>query len=54
MLSLARSFARPTLSRSVAQRAVAIHTLPDLPYAHNVEENSVTFEMLLYRADDLI
>ena len=36
MLSLARSFVRPTFSRSLAQRAAAIHTLPDLPYAYNV------------------
>ena len=37
MLSLARSFARPTLSRALAQRAATIHTLPGLPYAYNVK-----------------
>lgn len=36
MLSLARSFAHPTFSRSLVQRAAAIHTLPELPYAYNV------------------
>lgn len=36
MLSLARTFARPTISRAFAARAAALHTLPDLPYAYNV------------------
>lgn len=45
MLSLTRSFARPTLSRSLAQRAAAIHTLPELPYAYNV--TPLPFTMVL-------
>lgn len=46
MLSLARSFARPTLSRSLAQRAAAIHTLPDLPYAHDALEPYISAEIM--------
>ncbi|KAG6901701.1 hypothetical protein C0995_009031 [Termitomyces sp. Mi166 len=38
MLSLARTLARPTISRTFAARASALHTLPDLPYAYNVSE----------------
>jgi len=46
MLSLARSLARPILSRSLAQRAAAIHTLPDLPYAYNALEPYVSAEIM--------
>jgi len=44
MLSLARSVAPRTLSRSIAQRAATLHTLPSLPYAYNV--NAHTFANL--------
>ena len=42
MLSLARSFAPRTLSRSIAQRAATLHTLPNLPYAYNVNAHTLT------------
>jgi len=41
MLSLARSFAPRTLSRSIAQRATTHHTLPNLPYAYNVNAHTL-------------
>jgi hypothetical protein len=37
MLSLTRSFHRPAFARSLAQRAAALHTLPELPYQYNVK-----------------
>jgi hypothetical protein len=40
MLSLVRSFTPRTLSRSIAQRAATLHTLPDLPYAYNVKDHT--------------
>jgi len=43
MLSLARSFAPRTLSRSIAQRAATLHTLPNLPYAYNVKYPHLNF-----------
>ncbi|KAH9993435.1 Mn superoxide dismutase [Russula vinacea] len=46
MLSLARSFARPTFSRSLAQRVAAIHTLPELPYAYNALEPYISAEIM--------
>lgn len=45
MLSLARSFAPCTLSRSIAQRAATLHTLPNLPYAYNVNGLTLTFPL---------
>ena len=47
MLSLSRSFTRPGLSRSLAQRAAAIHTLPELPYAYNVRRTPLPFTIVL-------
>jgi hypothetical protein len=37
ILSLTRSFHRPAFARSLAQRAAALHTLPELPYQYNVK-----------------
>jgi len=46
MLSLVRSFAPRTLSRSIAQRAATLHTLPDLPYAYNALEPYISAEIM--------
>jgi hypothetical protein len=35
-LSLSRSFRPPASVRSLTQRAASLHTLPQLPYPHNV------------------
>ncbi|KAH9957829.1 Mn superoxide dismutase [Russula dissimulans] len=42
MLSLART----TLSRSLVQRAAALHTLPNLPYAYNALEPYISAEIM--------
>ncbi|KAI0283538.1 Mn superoxide dismutase [Russula brevipes] len=46
MFSLARSLARPTSSRTLAQCAAAIHTLPELPYAYNALEPHISAEIM--------
>jgi len=46
MLSLARSFAPRIISRSIAQRAATLHTLPNLPYAYNALEPYVSTEIM--------
>ncbi|KAG6857493.1 hypothetical protein H0H87_002118 [Tephrocybe sp. NHM501043] len=46
MLSLARTVVRPTISRSYAARAAALHTLPDLPYAYNALEPHISSEIM--------
>jgi len=47
MLSLARSVAPRTLSRSIAQRAATLHTLPSLPYAYNALEPYISAEIMV-------
>ncbi|KAG6830409.1 hypothetical protein H0H92_000905 [Tricholoma furcatifolium] len=46
MLSLARTLARPSIVRSYAARAAALHTLPDLPYAYNALEPYISEEIM--------
>ncbi|KAI9463915.1 manganese superoxide dismutase [Russula earlei] len=48
MLSLVRSFVppTPTLSRSLARRVAALHTLPDLPYAYNALQPHISAEIM--------
>ena len=53
MLSLARSFVPRTLSRSIAQRAATLHTLPHLPYAYNVNAHTLTLPISPLNYSDL-
>ncbi|KAG6819935.1 hypothetical protein H0H93_007334 [Arthromyces matolae] len=46
MLSLSRTLARRTVTRSFAVRASALHTLPDLPYAYNALEPHISEEIM--------
>jgi len=46
MLPLARSVARPALARSLVQRAAALHTLPNLPYAYNALEPYISAQIM--------
>jgi len=44
--TLARSFPHPAFARSLAQRAAALHSLPELPYPHNALEPYISTEIM--------